>query len=93
MSSLLVVEQAEAIMTLRLNRPDKRNALNSELRSALVRGLEQAREDPGVRVVVLTGTGIKARPPLLGKHTREVLAELGYAGAEIHDLPRSPRRP
>lgn len=57
MSSLLVVEQAEGVLTLRLNRPEKRNALNSELRSAIVHGLEQAGGDSAVRVVVLTGTG------------------------------------
>lgn len=57
MASVLLVDKADGIMTLRMNRPEKRNALNSELRTALVRGLELAGEDSEVRVVVLASTG------------------------------------
>lgn len=57
LSSVLLVDAADGIVTLRLNRPEKRNALNAELRSALVSGLEQAGGDSALRVVVVTGTG------------------------------------
>ena len=45
------------IATLTLNRPDKFNALSSELLSELGRTLDEVADDPKVRVVVLTGNG------------------------------------
>ena len=45
------------VLTLTLDRPDKRNALNSALVEALHQALESADLDPEVRVVVLTGAG------------------------------------
>ncbi|MCJ0976886.1 enoyl-CoA hydratase [Rhodococcus sp. ARC_M12] len=44
------------VVTLELQRPDRRNALNSELCLAVQRGVEQAERD-GARVVVITGQG------------------------------------
>ena len=44
-------------MTLRLNRPDKMNALNVEMAQALVHALLRAGDDKGVRAVILTGAG------------------------------------
>jgi len=46
-----------AVTTLTLNRPDVLNALTPELVEQLGDALEQVRDDPGVRVVVLTGAG------------------------------------
>jgi len=43
--------------TLVLNRPDKRNALNAELVTALGVALGRASADPSVRVVVIRGEG------------------------------------
>lgn len=45
------------LATITLNRPDKRNALNAAMVSALRAALEEAATDPAVRVVVLTGAG------------------------------------
>jgi methylglutaconyl-CoA hydratase len=45
------------ILTLTLNRPDKRNALNAAVIEALHQALEAADLDPEVRVTVLTGAG------------------------------------
>jgi 2-(1,2-epoxy-1,2-dihydrophenyl)acetyl-CoA isomerase len=45
------------VLTLRLNRPDKLNAFNEEMTEALISALEEAGRDPGVRAVVLGGTG------------------------------------
>jgi len=58
--SVLVREQRAAVLVLRLNRPEARNALNAELISELGAGLALAEEDPGIRAVVLTGSGDKA---------------------------------
>lgn len=45
------------IARIRLNRPEKRNALNPELISALRDGLARSADDPSVRVVLITGAG------------------------------------
>jgi methylglutaconyl-CoA hydratase len=46
-----------AIARITLNRPEKRNALNSELVSGLKLALRQADQDQDVRVVVVSGAG------------------------------------
>ena len=46
-----------SIVTLTLNRPDKRNAINQAMVTSLKAFLERAAEDPDARVVVLTGRG------------------------------------
>jgi enoyl-CoA hydratase/carnithine racemase len=58
--AVLVREQRGAVLMLRLNRPEARNALTFELISELGLGLEAAETDPGTRCVVLTGTGDRA---------------------------------
>lgn len=45
------------VMTLRMNRPDVLNSLNSELVGAMIAALEAAAEDDNVRAIVLTGNG------------------------------------
>ena len=42
---------------IRLNRPEKRNAVSGRLRSALAAAVRDAERDAGVRVVVVTGSG------------------------------------
>jgi 2-(1,2-epoxy-1,2-dihydrophenyl)acetyl-CoA isomerase len=54
---LVLEERSGAVLTLRLNRPEKLNALNPELCRTLVQGLLRASEDKSVRAVVLTGAG------------------------------------
>jgi 2-(1,2-epoxy-1,2-dihydrophenyl)acetyl-CoA isomerase len=56
-SPLVLVEKSGAVATLRMNRPDKLNALNVELGRALVQALIHAGDDKSVRVIVLTGAG------------------------------------
>ncbi len=57
-SQLLTVEsRGEGVVVLTLDRPDKRNALNAELRQALSDSLLELAVDDGVRAVVLTGAG------------------------------------
>ena len=56
----LVRERRGALSLLRLNRPDARNSLTSSLVDALGTALLEAEADPGVRAIVLTGTGERA---------------------------------
>ena len=53
--SVLEVDTSDGVRTLTLNRPEARNALNSELIRALAEGLADADRDDDVAVVVLTG--------------------------------------
>jgi enoyl-CoA hydratase/carnithine racemase len=55
--SLVLEQRAGTVVTLRLNRPEKLNALNPELFHALLQALLRVAEDKSVRVVVLTGAG------------------------------------
>lgn len=50
-------ERSGAVVTLRLNRPEKLNALNFETSRALVQALLRVGDDKSVRVIVLTGAG------------------------------------
>jgi enoyl-CoA hydratase/carnithine racemase len=56
----LVVDREGAVATVRLNRPDKHNALNAQLSQELIDALDALEADEGVSVVVLTGAGEKA---------------------------------
>jgi methylglutaconyl-CoA hydratase len=54
---LLRVELGDGVLTLTLDRADKRNALSAALIAALHAGLDRADLDPDVRVVALRGAG------------------------------------
>lgn len=57
MSEVLLVEDRGAVRILTMNRPDKRNALNTELTQALLDALRAADTDDDVGCVVLAGAG------------------------------------
>lgn len=49
--------QADGVLTLTLNRPDKLNSFNEDMHLALRAGIRQAHDDDAVRAVLLTGAG------------------------------------
>src|SRR5919108_1691268 len=53
----LLTERAGGVLTLTLNRPERRNAIDPALRDGLAAALDDAATDDGVRGVVLTGAG------------------------------------
>jgi len=55
MSELIQSHLHERVLTLRLNRADKKNALTQAMYSALAEALKGAAENPEVRVVLFTG--------------------------------------
>lgn len=55
--NLILEERDGSVLTIRLNRPDRLNALNVELGAALAASLRRAGDDATVRAVVLTGAG------------------------------------
>jgi enoyl-CoA hydratase len=58
--SVVLTETSDRILTVTINRPEKLNALNTEVMDALAAAFEAARHDEAVGGVVLTGAGEKA---------------------------------
>jgi enoyl-CoA hydratase/carnithine racemase len=58
--AVVVREQHGAVLVLRLNRPDARNALTPGMITGLANAITDAETDPDIRAVVLTGTGDRA---------------------------------
>ena len=56
----ILYEAVDHTAWITLNRPDKWNAQNDELRAEMSQALEQAGLDDGVHVVVITGSGDQA---------------------------------
>ena len=54
---VLMIEKADGIATLTLNRPKAMNALSRELRLAIVKAFEMLQKETGTHVVILTGAG------------------------------------
>ena len=53
----LLAERQGPVLTLTINRPERRNAMTWEVIAGLRREVASAKVDPAVRVVVLTGAG------------------------------------
>jgi 2-(1,2-epoxy-1,2-dihydrophenyl)acetyl-CoA isomerase len=53
----ILIDVADGVGTLTLNRPDKLNAFAGTMRTELAEGIEQLERDPDVRVLVITGAG------------------------------------
>ncbi len=56
----LLVDAADGVATITINRAEKRNALNAAVRAELIAAVDALRADDQVRVIVLTGAGDKA---------------------------------
>lgn len=55
--SMVETETRGAVAIVTLNRPDKRNAINDDMRHQVIDALDRANGDDAVRAVVLTGAG------------------------------------
>ena len=75
MSDRLDVQIAGGILTATLNRPDKRNAIDTAMIDALLAALEQADLEAGVRVVAIRGAG---RDFCAGMDLNELLASADH---------------
>ena len=83
----LIVERDGAVATVRLNRPDKHNALNAQLSHELIEALDALEADDAVNVIVLTGAGEKAF--CAGADMAEAVGG-GEAGSSDAGAPRPP---
>jgi enoyl-CoA hydratase len=79
MSDLIIVEIAEGVATVTLNRPEAMNALSKALRARLFAVMTALNADDSVRAVVLTGAGTRAFTA--GLDLKELGSEAGALGA------------
>lgn len=70
--SVLETERHGQILVVRMNRPERLNALNHELRSRLAETWTEFRRDEGLEVAIFTGTG---RAFCAGEDMKESLAD------------------
>ncbi|WP_338497935.1 enoyl-CoA hydratase/isomerase family protein [Delftia tsuruhatensis] len=54
---LIQLNVADAVATLTLNRPDKRNAMSDDMRTEFIDALERVAADKAIKALVLTGAG------------------------------------
>lgn len=62
MPDCVIIEDRGPVRIVRMNRPGKLNALNTELTQGLLDALADADADAGVRAVVLAGEGRGSAP-------------------------------
>ena len=75
--SILEVERQDAVMLIRMNRPERLNALGSELRAALADAWCEFRDSSSLEVAIFTGAG---RAFCAGEDMKESVAR-GTAGS------------
>lgn len=57
---VVLVDIADRVATVTINRPDKMNALNKDVREQFVQVMDELEDNDDVRVVIVTGAGDKA---------------------------------
>ena len=58
--SLVTTSTSDGICTVKINRPDKLNAMNIDVAKELIKTFETLDKDDSVKVIILTGEGEKA---------------------------------
>jgi len=90
----LLVENRDKIRILTMNRPEKRNALNSELTQGLLDALRAADADESVGAIVLTGAGTAfcagGNVKGMGAHRDQKKLEMSYED-KVADLQERQR--
>ena len=56
-ADVVLAEQADGVMTLTLNRPDRMNAWTVEMEQRFFDLVDQADDDPDIRAIIVTGAG------------------------------------
>jgi enoyl-CoA hydratase/carnithine racemase len=82
--AVVKTERHGLVLVVRMNRPERLNALNHEMRVELAKTWEAFRRDEGLEVAILTGTG---RGFCAGEDMKESLAEANPGGrlADMED--------
>jgi peroxisomal 3,2-trans-enoyl-CoA isomerase len=53
----IIISKNNAVLTIKLNRPSKKNALNNKMLKMIIEGLNDAKNDNNIKIVYFTGTG------------------------------------
>ncbi|WP_117590988.1 enoyl-CoA hydratase/isomerase family protein [Haloprofundus halophilus] len=80
-------EYGEYALTVTIDRPDARNALNAQVRTELARVFDAVERDDEVRVVVLTGSD-EAKAFVAGADVRELRERSAVEQHEASERPR-----
>ena len=95
METLLVDRASNGVVTLTLNRPEKKNAINATMFNELLQAFREVDASPADRVLVLTGSGDAfcsgADLGDRGKDTRHPLARLHWVAdiaLALHRIPK-----
>ncbi|MGA8597353.1 MAG: enoyl-CoA hydratase/isomerase family protein [Bryobacteraceae bacterium] len=80
--SLLLIEKEGRVLSITLNRPEKRNAFNIAMCHELLDAIANAQSDPGVGSILLTAAG---RVFSAGMDLDEASSETGDASTAIHE--------
>jgi enoyl-CoA hydratase/carnithine racemase len=96
MTEAVLYEQDGAVVTLTLNRPERRNPISErEVVDALVAALERIQGDTSVRVAILTGAGsafssggdLRAMEDALAERVRDPASTIAYYTQGIQRIP------
>lgn len=79
----ILYDKAEGIARLTINRPEVRNAFRPSTLNELARALNDAREDPAIGVIILTGAGDLA---FCSGGDQRIRGDQGYVG--LDGVPR-----
>ena len=97
----VLLDRADGIGTLTLNRPEKLNAFGGTMRQEIAEALDELERDESVRVIVITGAGrafcaggdIDYMAELVERRDVEAMAALVDAGRHVVTTIRSSRKP
>lgn len=90
---VLLRDEKDGVVTLTLNRPARKNAINADLWEALRQALRDIGKDPSVRALVITGAGdaFCAGADLSGGarqgHPNAHMRSINEAALLLHELP------
>ena len=97
----VLLDRADGIGTLTLNRPDKLNAFAGRMRQEIAEALDELERDAGIRVIVITGAGrgfcaggdVGYMADLVERRDVEAMAALVDAGRHVVTTIRQSRKP
>ena len=91
----IIVERADGIVTVTLNRPEKKNAVDFEMWGGLVEIFREVAQNPEDRAMVLTGAGgnFCSGADLTGgssdpRHQLDRMQYFGFSALALHEIPK-----